>query len=102
MPGRRPTQTIIDLQFAQIDGGTRFSQTATQPTGPLLQRSLAKMMMTARRSRAQADIDEFRERIVEDYTAQHQHQKSPRELPSSLIEAAASDSLKATQAGPDG
>lgn len=35
LPGRKPTHTIIDLQFARIDEGTRFSQAATKPTGPL-------------------------------------------------------------------
>lgn len=99
MPGRRPTQTILDLQFAPIDEGTRLSQTATKPTGPLIQRSLAKVMMTARRSGAQADMDEFRDRIVEDYTANHQHQEAQGEFVSSVIEAAAFDSLKDNQAG---
>ena len=98
MPGRRPTQTILDLQFAPIDEGTRLSQTATKPTGPLIQRSLAKLMMTARRSRAQADMDEFRDRIVEDYTANHQHQETHWEFASSAIKAAAFDSLKHNQA----
>ena len=102
MPGRRPTQTIIDLQFEQIDEGTRLSQTATKPTGPLFQRSLAKMMMTARRGRAQADMDEFRERIVEDYKAYRQHQETDRGFLSSRIEAATSASFEDNQAGPDG
>jgi hypothetical protein len=99
MPGRRPTQTILDLQFAPIDEGTRLSHSATRPTGPLLQRSLAKLMMTARRGRAQAGMDEFRDRILEDYTANHQHRETRQEFPSSLIGAAALDSLKDNQAG---
>jgi len=97
VPGRKSTQTIIDLQFGQIDEGTRLSQTATKPTGPLFQRSLAKVMMTARRGRAQADMDEFRQRIVDDYKARRQHQETDRGLLSSLIDAAASDSLKDSQ-----
>lgn len=102
IPGRRPTHTIIDLQFSITDEGTRFSQTATKPTGPLLQRSLARLMMTARRSRTQADMDEFRRQIIEDYTADHQHREIGEAIPSSLIETAASDSLENAQADVDG
>ena len=98
LPGKRPTQTIIDFQFAQIDEGTRFSQTATKPIGPLFQRSLARIMMTARRSRTQADMDEFREQIVEHYSANHQHEDTHRKHLPSLIESGASDSLKESQA----
>lgn len=100
-PGRRPTQAIIDLQFSQTDEGTRLAQTVTKPTGPLLQRSLAKMMLRARRSRSQADLDEFRERIVEDYAA-HQHPETSGRLPSSLIEAAASNRLRDNNTDPQG
>lgn len=102
IPGRRPTHTIIDLQFSITDEGTRFSQTATKPTGPLLQRSLARLMMTARRSRTQADMDEFRGQILEDYAADHQHRETQGAIPSSLFETAASDSLEDSQADVDG
>lgn len=102
IPGRRPTHTIIDLQFGMTDEGARFSQTATKPTGPLLQRSLARLMMTARRSRTQADMDEFRKQIIEDHTADHQHRETQGAIPSSLIESAASDSLTDNQADADG
>lgn len=102
IPGRRPTHTIIDLRFSVTDEGTRFSQTATKPIGPLLQRSLARLMLTARRSRTQADMDEFRKQIVDDYTAGHQAQQTQEAIPSSLIESAVSDSLKDTQADVDG
>ena len=98
MPGNRPTQSIIDLQFTEIDEGTRFSQTATKPTGPLLQRSVARSMMTARRSRTQGDMEDFRDRIVEDYASKHQDQETPKELPYSLIGSAAFDSLEESQA----
>jgi len=95
IPGRRPTQMILDLRFAEIDGGTRLSLTATRPTGPLVQRSLARIMMTARRDRTQADLDEFRDRIADDYRAnQPAHPETRVELPSSLIDAAVSDSLE--------
>lgn len=98
MPGSRPTQSIIDLQFAGIDEGTRFSQTATKPTGPLLQRSVARLMMAARRSRTQGDMEDFRDRIVEDYAYKHQDQATQKELPYSLIGSAAFDSLEESQA----
>jgi len=98
IPGRRATQSIIDLKFGPIDEGTRFTQTATKPTGPLLQRSLARVMMTARRSRTKADMDGFREQIIEHYAANHQHEKTQGEIPTSLIGSAASDSLKESQA----
>ena len=102
LPGRRPTQTIIDLQFGQIVEGTRFSQTVTKPTGPLFRRALAKMIMTVRRGRAEADMDEFRERIVEDYKARRQHQETELGLSLSFIEAASPVSLEDTEAGPEG
>lgn len=98
MPGQRPTRTIIDLQFAQVDEGTRFSQTVTKPTGPLVQRSLAGLMMRARRSRTKADMDEFRDRIVEDYRAHHRSQEPALPMPASLIESAVSHSLTDGQA----
>ncbi len=95
IPGRRPTQSILDLRFAETDEGTRFSLTVTKPTGPLVQRTLARIMMTARRDRTQADMDEFRDRIVEDYRANHPAVPETHvALPSSLIDAAVSDSLK--------
>lgn len=95
IPGRRPTQAILDLRFAETDAGTRLSMTVTKPTGPLVQRTLARVMMTARRDRTQADMDEFRDRIVEDYRANHPAvPKTHVALPSSLIDAAVSDSLK--------
>jgi hypothetical protein len=97
IPGKISTRSIIDLQFVPTDDGTRFTETATKPTGPLLQRSLARIMMTARRSRTQADMDDFRDQIVEHYTANRQHEQTHGELPSSLIESAASDSLKESQ-----
>ncbi|HEX6300459.1 MAG TPA: DUF2652 domain-containing protein [Acidimicrobiia bacterium] len=83
IPGRRPTQSIIDLEFTQIDDGTRFSETATKPTGPLVQRSLARLMMTARRSRTQTAMDEFRKQIIDDYTANHPRQETQGTIPSS-------------------
>lgn len=42
-------------------------------------------------------MDEFRERIVEDYKPAPQHQETDRGLPSSLVHAAASESLKGSQ-----
>lgn len=95
IPGRRPTQAILDLRFAETDAGTRLSMTVTKPTGPLVQRTLARVMMIVRRDRTQADMDEFRDRIVEDYRANHPAvPKTHVALPSSLIDAAVSDSLK--------
>lgn len=98
MPGKRATQSIIDLQFTEIDEGTRFTQTATKPSGPVLQRSLARIMMTARRSRTRADMDDFRDRIVEDYTSKHQYQVTQREPPYPLIGSAAENRLNEDQA----
>lgn len=102
IPGRRPTHSIIDLRFSSTDEGTRLSLTATKPTGPFVQRSLARIMMTARRSRTRADMNEFRKQIIEDYTTDHQHQETQGAIPSSLFETAASDSLKDSQAHVDG
>lgn len=99
IPGRRPTTAIFDLQFTPIDGGTRLSEIATKPTGPLLQRSLAKRMMKARRNRTQADMEEFRKQIVEDYEANHPHLGTQGSLPAPLIESAAADSVEASQTG---
>lgn len=98
LPGRRPTHSILDLRFTEIEGGTRLSLAVTKPTGPLLQRWLARLMMTARRSRTRADMDEFRARIVEDYASKHQHQETPQDFPDSLIGSAAHESLNESQA----
>lgn len=95
MPGRRPTHTVMDLRFTEIDEGTRLSQTVTRPTGPVLQRSLARMMMRARRKRSQSDMDAFRDRVVEDYLARPREERAS--LSSSMIEAAASSGLHESQ-----
>ena len=97
MPGSRPTQSIIDLEFVDSDDGTRFTQTATKPTGPLLQRSLARLMMSARRNRTQADINEFRDRIVEHHSATQAHPDPEGEIPDSIIGSAVLDSLHQSQ-----
>lgn len=97
IPGRRPTQSIVDLQFAPIDQDTRLTLTATKPTGPLLQRSLARIMMTVRRRHTRADMDEFGEQIVEHYRVHRLPEETQRDLPSSLIESAASASLEESQ-----
>lgn len=98
LPGTRPTQTIIDLQFTTIDGGTRFSQKATKPTGPVLQRSLARLMLSARRSRTQADMDDFRDRIIEDHASKPEYHETQQRFPDTLIGSAAFDSLNESQA----
>jgi hypothetical protein len=95
IPGRRPTQSILDLRFTEIEEGTRLSLTVTKPTGPLLQRTLGRIMMTTRRDRTQADMDEFGDRIVEDYAANHPAAMDTQvALSSSHIDAAVYDSLK--------
>lgn len=98
IPGRRPTLSILDLRFAESYEGTRLSLIVTKPTGPLLQRSLARLMMTARRSRTQTDLDAFRDRIVEDYASKHQHQETQQGIPHSLIGSAARESVNESQA----
>ena len=97
MPGSRPTQSIIDLEFVSIDEGTRFTQTATKPTGPVLQRSLARLMMTARRSRTQADMDHFRDQIVEHHASRYQGPQTQRELSRPVIRSATLESLNESQ-----
>lgn len=42
-------------------------------------------------------MDEFRERIVEDYKPAPQHQETDRGLPSSLVDSAASEVSKAAR-----
>lgn len=67
LPGKTPTHTIIEFRFEEIPQGTRFIQTATKPTGPALSRLLAKTMISTRRNRTQADMNEFRDRVTNDY-----------------------------------
>lgn len=98
IPGREPTTAILDLRFTPIDDGTRLSLTATKATGPLLQRSFARLMMAARRRRAKADLREFREEIVADHTALHRPGASVATLDPSRIETSAAASLEAGQA----
>lgn len=97
LPGKRPTHTIIDLRFTSIEEGTRLSQTATQPTGPPLQRGLAKMMMRLRRSRTQTDMDEFGDRILDDFAGHLASRATPVRVPSSYIEVAEINSVAGSQ-----
>jgi len=98
MPGQT-THTLNDYRFSSLGEGTKLEMTATKPTGPVPQRLLARLMMTMVRKNVEARMEEFRDRIVEDYAANHQNQDTPGPLSYSLIESAASDSLKDTQAG---
>ncbi len=98
MPGQT-THTLNDYRFSSLGEGTTLEMTATKPTGPVAQRLLARLMMTMVRKKVEARMEEFRDGIVEDYSAHHHHQGSGDPLSSSLIESAASDSLKETQAG---
>lgn len=98
MPGQT-THTINDYRFSPLGQGTKLEMTASKPTGPVPQRLLARLMMTMVRKKVQARMEEFRDGIVEDYSAHHHHQESGNQLFSSLIESTASNSLKEAQAG---
>jgi hypothetical protein len=97
LPGRRPTKSIFDIQFTPIDDDTRLIETVTKPTGPVLKRSIARMMMTARRSKTQAAMKEFRKQIVEDYSASRHPEGTQVPIPAPKIETAAADSLERSQ-----
>jgi hypothetical protein len=98
IPGRRPTTAILDLEFTSMAEGTRLSETATKPTGPLIQRLLAKLMMTSRRSRIQAEMEDFRRQIIDDFRARNPHLQALDTLPASLIESAAAQGVETSQA----
>ncbi len=101
MPGKSPTHTIIEFRFEEVQEGVRFTQTATKPTGPPLSRFLAKTMMSTRRNRVQHDMNEFRDRVTEDYLSSRPDEDS-LQVDHSQIQAAAADSLQEIAARENG
>lgn len=98
LPGK-PTHSILEFRFNVMESGTRFTLTATKPTGPPVPRFLARVMMWVRRNRTQADIDTFRDRLSEDYARSQPPDERPLQIDHSLIRAAAADSLQEGGAG---
>lgn len=101
IPGKTPTQTIIEFRFEEVKEGVRFTQTATKPTGPFFSRLLAGTMMSTRGKRTQADMNEFGDRVTEDYLSSRPDDDS-LQVEHSQIQAAAAQSLEEVAAREDG
>lgn len=99
LSGKRPTTTILDLRFSSNDTGTRFCQMVTRPSGPPLRRSMAALMLRMSARRAQTMIEEFRDRVVEDYHSRPSVDDQRRTLERSIIEQAASIGVRSRAPG---
>lgn len=95
------TTTILDLRFAPSASGTSFSQIVTKPSGPPVRRMLFGWLLRFSASRAQKMMDEFRERIIDDYNSRASPDDAPLPLERSVIQQAAAAGVRTGQLEPE-
>ena len=71
MPGKRPTRTIVDISLeASARDSTTMTLVVTTPTGPFLQRNLAKLWLWKTGRRVERGLHEFVELVNESTVAE--------------------------------
>ncbi len=93
LPGRQATSVVLDLRFAETDGTTTFSSTATKPRGPLVRRELARVLLRARGRRMLSHMEAFAREVEAEYRSRGAERPSATRFTADQLEAAAAESL---------
>lgn len=100
LPGRE-SHVHFDFRLTPTESGTLLSSTLGRPTGPPIKRWLARIMLRARHRRTQHEIENFRDRILENQAARKTGGVALEPVSNTFIEDAAATALEAAGKAPD-